>query len=88
MADIAKAMGFHHVSLSSNVMPMVKIVPRGYTGSWHGFASFVRNFEISRDGLPLACADAYLTPCIQKYIEGFQAGFDSGLEVPSNALLL
>lgn len=44
---IAKEVGFEHVSLSHDVMPMVKIVPRGYT----------------------ACADAYLTPHIKKYIE-------------------
>jgi len=44
---IAKEVGFGHVSLSHEVMPMVKIVPRGYT----------------------ACADAYLTPHIKKYIE-------------------
>ncbi|XP_074644558.1 5-oxoprolinase-like [Tubulanus polymorphus] len=28
---LAKQMGFSHVSLSSDVMPMVRIVPRGYT---------------------------------------------------------
>lgn len=44
---IAKEVGFGHVSLSHEVMPMVKIVPRGYT----------------------ACADAYLTPHIKKYVE-------------------
>lgn len=44
---IAKDVGFEHVSLSHEVMPMVKIVPRGYT----------------------ACADAYLTPHIKKYVE-------------------
>jgi 5-oxoprolinase (ATP-hydrolysing) len=44
---IAKDVGFKHVSLSHEVMPMVKIVPRGYT----------------------ACADAYLTPHIKKYVE-------------------
>ncbi|XP_062501085.1 5-oxoprolinase-like isoform X1 [Corticium candelabrum] len=58
VASMAKSLGFEHVSLSSAVMPMVKIVPRGYT----------------------ACADAYLTPCIQQYIHGFQSGFDSGLK--------
>lgn len=47
MGRIAKDVGFEHVSLSHEVMPMVKIVPRGYT----------------------ACADAYLTPHIKKYIE-------------------
>ena len=29
---VAKEMGFTHVSLSSHVMPMVRVVPRGYTG--------------------------------------------------------
>ena len=32
IGNIALAMGFNQVSLSSAVMPMVKIVPRGYTG--------------------------------------------------------
>ena len=31
MGQIAVEMGFQHVSLSHEVMPMVKIVPRGYT---------------------------------------------------------
>ena len=30
---------------------------------------------------PLASADAYLTPCIKKYISGFTAGFEKGIEV-------
>eukprot|EP00794_Sanderia_malayensis_P019028 gene19028-20941_t len=55
---IAKEMGFEHVSLSSDVMPMIRIVPRGYT----------------------ACADAYLTPCIKKYVHGFSRGFHNNLE--------
>ncbi|XP_003387513.1 PREDICTED: 5-oxoprolinase [Amphimedon queenslandica] len=53
IGSLAKEMGFTHVSLSSDVMPMVKIVPRGYT----------------------ACADAYLTPCIKRYVNGFCSGF-------------
>lgn len=31
MGQLAKDMGFSHVSLSSEVMPMVKAVPRGFT---------------------------------------------------------
>jgi 5-oxoprolinase (ATP-hydrolysing) len=31
VGDLAKQMGFSHVSLSSEVMPMVRMVPRGYT---------------------------------------------------------
>ena len=29
---LAQEIGFTHVSLSSHVMPMVRIVPRGFTG--------------------------------------------------------
>lgn len=32
ICELAKEMGFLHVSLSSQVMPMVRMVPRGYTG--------------------------------------------------------
>ncbi|XP_050420329.1 5-oxoprolinase isoform X2 [Adelges cooleyi] len=39
-------------------MPMVKIVPRGFT----------------------ACADAYLTPHIQKYVQSFASGFKNNLK--------
>jgi len=62
VGQLARALGFAHVTLSSEVMPMVKMVPRGYT----------------------ACADAYLTPAIRRYIDGFCAGFDErlGREVP------
>ncbi|ORX57697.1 hydantoinase B/oxoprolinase [Piromyces finnis] len=51
---IAKEIGFTNVTLSSKIMPMIKIVPRGNS----------------------VCADAYLTPCIQEYINGFIEGFD------------
>uniref|UniRef100_S4R7X5 5-oxoprolinase, ATP-hydrolysing n=1 Tax=Petromyzon marinus TaxID=7757 RepID=S4R7X5_PETMA len=58
VGELARRMGFRHVSLSSDIMPMVRVVPRGYT----------------------ACADAYLTPCIQKYLCGFTAGFRNELQ--------
>ncbi|XP_064410048.1 5-oxoprolinase isoform X1 [Latimeria chalumnae] len=58
VGELARRLGFKHVSLSSEVMPMVRIVPRGYT----------------------ACADAYLTPCIQRYLGGFRAGFRENLK--------
>jgi len=32
VGEIAKELGFEQVSLSSTVMPMIRIVPRGYTG--------------------------------------------------------
>nr|XP_033788894.1 5-oxoprolinase isoform X2 [Geotrypetes seraphini]XP_033788895.1 5-oxoprolinase isoform X2 [Geotrypetes seraphini]XP_033788896.1 5-oxoprolinase isoform X2 [Geotrypetes seraphini] len=58
IGKLAQELGFDHVSLSSEVMPMVRIVPRGYT----------------------ACADAYLTPCIRRYLDGFRAGFQNQLQ--------
>lgn len=58
IGKIARALGFTHVSLSSDVMPMIRIVPRGFT----------------------ACADAYLTPHIHRYVQGFAAGFQKQLE--------
>ncbi len=54
---VARSVGFNHVSLSSSVMPMVRIVPRGHTAS----------------------VDAYLTPAIQRYLDGFASGFKDNL---------
>lgn len=59
MGALARRLGFTQVSLSSEVMPMVRAVPRGYT----------------------VCADAYLTPKIHQYLEGFTSGFKGGLKV-------
>lgn len=56
--EIATEMGFAHVSLSSSVMPMVRIVPRGHT----------------------SCVDAYLSPAIERYLQGFASGFTGNLE--------
>jgi 5-oxoprolinase (ATP-hydrolysing) len=58
VGELAAKMGFTHISLSSSLMPMVKLVPRSYT----------------------ACADAYLTPCIHKYLTQFRSGFDEHME--------
>ncbi|KAH8596411.1 Hydantoinase B/oxoprolinase-domain-containing protein [Bisporella sp. PMI_857] len=58
---IAKEVGFEHVSLSHELMPMIKLIPRATS----------------------ACADAYLTPAIRKYIRGFQTGFEGGLGTES-----
>ena len=57
VGNIARDIGFDHVSLSHKLMPMIKLVPRATS----------------------ACADAYLTPAIKKYISGFEAGFHGGL---------
>ncbi|KAI8816179.1 Hydantoinase B/oxoprolinase-domain-containing protein [Fimicolochytrium jonesii] len=60
VAAIAKQIGFTNITLSSAIMPMVKIVPRAAS----------------------AMADAYLTPVIQRYIEGFFSGFDEDIRDP------
>ncbi|KAG0246141.1 hypothetical protein BGX31_004330 [Mortierella sp. GBA43] len=54
---LAKEIGFTDISLSSAIMPMIKMVPRGTS----------------------ATADAYLTPCIKTYVDGFVSGFDENL---------
>ena len=61
VGKLAREIGFTHVSLSHELMPMIKLVPRATS----------------------ACADAYLTPAIRKYIDGFQAGFEGGLGTAS-----
>jgi len=50
---IARELGFAQISLSSEVMPMTKVVCRGDT----------------------TVVDAYLTPCIRRYINGFLRDF-------------
>ncbi|KAK4457201.1 putative 5-oxoprolinase [Cladorrhinum samala] len=57
VGEVAREVGFTHVSLSCELMPMIKYVSRATS----------------------VCADAYLTPAIKKYIEGFQKGFEGGL---------
>ncbi|MCO5549739.1 hypothetical protein L7F22_003212 [Adiantum nelumboides] len=54
---LAREIGFKHVSVSSSLMPMIKMVPRGTSST----------------------ADAYLTPVLQAYIDGFFSGFDESL---------
>lgn len=61
VGKVARDIGFEHVSLSSQLMPMIKLVPRATS----------------------ACADAYLTPAIRKYIDGFSRGFEGGLGTKS-----
>jgi 5-oxoprolinase (ATP-hydrolysing) len=54
---LAKEIGFTQISLSSQLLPMIKLTSRGAS----------------------ATADAYLTPVIQRYIQGFRSGFKDGL---------
>ncbi|KAK2745478.1 hypothetical protein FQN55_006174 [Onygenales sp. PD_40] len=54
---IAKDIGFPHISVSSQLLPMIKMTSRGAS----------------------ATADAYLTPVITRYIEGFRSGFEDRL---------
>ncbi|KAF2768108.1 hypothetical protein EJ03DRAFT_390108 [Teratosphaeria nubilosa] len=55
---LAQEIGFVQVSLSSQLLPMIKMTSRGAS----------------------ATADAYLTPVIKRYVEGFRNGFSDGLK--------
>ncbi|CAH7683094.1 Hydantoinase/oxoprolinase-domain-containing protein [Phakopsora pachyrhizi] len=59
IGEIAREIGFKHVSLSSRLMPMIKLVTRGTSST----------------------ADAYLTPILKNYIDGFYSGFDDSLRL-------
>ncbi|KAF8327936.1 5-oxoprolinase [Cantharellus anzutake] len=55
---IASEIGFTQISMSSQLLPMIKMVPRGVS----------------------CTADAYLTPVLRKYLDGFFGGFDEELK--------
>ncbi|KAI7389781.1 hydantoinase B/oxoprolinase, partial [Hortaea werneckii] len=54
---LAREIGFPQISLSSQLLPMIKMTSRGASST----------------------ADAYLTPVIRRYVEGFREGFSDGL---------
>ena len=56
IGKLAKQVGFKHVSLSSQLLPMIKMVSRGVSST----------------------ADAYLTPVLGDYLDGFYSGFEGG----------
>ena len=58
VAALARTLGFAHVSASSQLLPMIKMVPRGVSST----------------------ADAYLTPILREYLDGFFSGFDEKLK--------
>ncbi|KAJ7223032.1 Hydantoinase/oxoprolinase-domain-containing protein [Mycena pura] len=58
VGDLARKVGFTHVSESSQLLPMIKMVPRGVSST----------------------ADAYLTPILWEYLDGFFSGFDEKLK--------
>ncbi|KAG8873489.1 hypothetical protein FRB97_006720 [Tulasnella sp. 331] len=57
LGKMAEKAGFKHISLSSQLLPMIKMVPRGVSST----------------------ADAYLTPVLKAYLDGFFQGFDDRL---------
>ncbi|KAF8836580.1 hypothetical protein BDN67DRAFT_1071861 [Paxillus ammoniavirescens] len=58
IGKLAREIGFIQVSESSQLLPMIKIVPRGVSST----------------------ADAYLTPILREYLDGFFKGFDAKLK--------
>jgi 5-oxoprolinase (ATP-hydrolysing) len=57
VGKLARSLGFSQVSESSQLLPMIKMVPRGVSST----------------------ADAYLTPILRLYLDGFFRGFDAKL---------
>ncbi|KAF9039145.1 5-oxoprolinase [Panaeolus papilionaceus] len=57
IGKLARSVGFTHVSESAQLLPMIKMVPRGVSST----------------------ADAYLTPILKEYLDGFFNGFDAQL---------
>ncbi|TFY73636.1 hypothetical protein EWM64_g10376, partial [Hericium alpestre] len=57
LGELARSVGFMQISLSSQLLPMIKMVPRGVSST----------------------ADAYLTPILRDYLDGFFQGFDKSL---------
>ena len=58
VGKLARSIGFSHMSESSQLLPMIKMVPRGVSST----------------------ADAYLTPILRQYLDGFFNGFDEKLK--------
>ncbi|KAG5730187.1 hypothetical protein E4T56_gene11688 [Termitomyces sp. T112] len=58
VGDLARSIGFIQVSESAQLLPMIKMVPRGVSST----------------------ADAYLTPILRDYLDGFFEGFDEKLK--------
>ena len=58
IGNLARSLGFTHVSESAQLLPMIKMVPRGVSST----------------------ADAYLTPILREYLDGFFNGFDAKLK--------
>jgi 5-oxoprolinase (ATP-hydrolysing) len=57
VGKVAEKIGFTQISLSSQLLPMIKMLPRGVSST----------------------ADAYLTPILRQYLDGFFSGFDKEL---------
>jgi 5-oxoprolinase (ATP-hydrolysing) len=58
IGSIARSVGFTQISESAQLLPMIKMVPRGVSST----------------------ADAYLTPILREYLDGFFNGFDAKLK--------
>ena len=71
VGDIARELGFTSVSLSHQIIAMQKYVPRSHTGLFED-----THCDDSNAWFDLACTDAYLTPCLKRYINTFSDAFE------------
>lgn len=83
VGEIARDMGFINVSLSHQIIAMQKYVPRAHTGN------FEKIFVMSRTmNFVIACTDAYLTPCLKRYIDTFSNAFEKSKLDELNVLFM
>lgn len=82
----AKELGFEQISLSSEVMQMVKMVPRGYTATADAYLTphIMRLVPLQKSPSTLKPCGAFSrSECVLvrgRYISDFEAGFDEGLK--------
>jgi hypothetical protein len=60
VAEVAKALGFNNISLSSQIMPMVRLVPRGFTAS---VGNVTQSREIFIQGKGMVLLVQFITYC-------------------------
>jgi 5-oxoprolinase (ATP-hydrolysing) len=76
---VAKEVGFKHISVSSRLMPMIKVSSERVSSVNQQMLILT---SVIRQMVPRgtsSTADAYLTPVLQSYIDGFFSGFDDSL---------
>lgn len=83
VGEIAREIGLTSVSLSHQIIAMQKYVPRSHTGPLSSIYHDDSDVFSS-----LACTDAYLTPCLKRYINTFSNAFEKNKLDQLNVLFM